>query len=87
MCGANSNHSKAEMDDWEYQDDPSDSSSYIIRISPKIFNSQSFGNDESAEYGFEFINLPPLSGSGKVMAKALDIFDNSINTEYKTYQC
>ena len=87
MCGANSNHSKTEMDDWEYQDDPSDSSSYIIRISPKIFNSQSFGNDESAEYGFEFINLPPLSGSGKVMAKALDIFDNSINTDYKTYQC
>ena len=87
MCGANSNHSYDEMDDWEYQDDPSDSSSYIIRISPERFNSQSFGNDESAQYGFEFIDLPPLSGSGKVMAKIFDVFDNSINTENETYTC
>ena len=87
MCGANSNHTVDEMDNWEYQDDPSDSSSYVIRISPEFFNSQSFGNDESAGYGFEFIDLPPLSGSGKVMAKIFDVFGNSLMTDYATYTC
>ena len=87
MCGANTNHTLEEMDNWEYKDDPSDSSSYIIRISPQFFNSQSFGQGESAGYGFEFIDLPPLSGSGKVMAKILDVFGNSLSTGYQTYTC
>ena len=83
MCGANSNHSKAEMDDWEYQDDPSDSSSYIIRISPSTFS----GTSTVAKYGFEFVGLPLLSGGAKVMAKIFDVFDNSLITVYKTYIC
>ena len=83
MCGANTNHSKAEMDDWEYQDDPSDSSSYVIRISPKPFKY----THSVARYGFEFIDLPPLTGSGKVMAKVFDVFDNTLSTVYKTYTC
>ena len=83
MCGANSNHSKAEMDDWEYQDDPSDSSSYIIRISPSTFS----GTSTVAKYGFEFVGLPLLSGSAKVMAKIFDVFDNSLNTVYEIYTC
>ena len=87
MCGANLNHTFAEMDDWEYQDDPSDSSSYVIRISPVKFNSQSYGKNEWASYGFEFINLPALTGSGKVMAKVFDVFGNSNSTAYQTYTC
>ena len=87
MCGANSNHTFDELDDWEYQDDPSDSSSYVIRISPVRFNSQSYGKNEWASYGFEFINLPALTGSGKVMAKMFDVFNNSNSTAYQTYTC
>ena len=87
MCGANSNHTLDEMDDWEYRDDPSDSSSYVIRISPERFNSQSFEKGESAGYGFVFIDLPPLSGSGRVMAKIFDVFDNSLQTDYVMYTC
>ena len=80
MCGANSNHSSSEMDNWEYQDDLS---SYVIRISPTPFTKDS----TEAEYGFEFIHLPALSGNGKVMAKVFDVFDNSLSTEYETYSC
>ena len=87
MCGANSNHTFAEMDDWEYQDDPSDTSSYVIRISPVKFDSMSYGKNESAGYGFEFINLPFLTGSGKVMAKVFDVFGNHNSTAYQTYTC
>ena len=87
MCGANSNHTLDEMDDSEYQDDPSDNSSYIIRISPVKFNSTSYGKNESAGYEFEFINLPALTGGGKVMAKVFDVFGNHNSTEYRTYTC
>lgn len=84
MCGANSNHSHSQMDDSTYQDGPS---SYEIRISPMFFNSQSYANNEDASYGFEFIHLPPLMGIGKIMAKAIDVFDNDVNTQYVTYAC
>ena len=87
MCGANSNHTFAEMDDSEYQDDPSDNSSYVIRISPVKFNSMSYGKNEWAIYGFEFIDLPALTGSGKVMAKVFDVFGNHNSTAYQTYTC
>ena len=87
MCGANSNHTLADMDNWEYQDDPTVSSSYIIRISPGFFNSKSYGMGNSASYGFEFLNLTALSGSGKVMAQIFDVFDNSVSTGYQTYTC
>ena len=84
MCGANSNHTVDDMDDWEYQDDPSDSSSYVIRINLSPFNGK---NDEWASYGFEFIDLPALTGSGKVMAKVFDVFGNHNSTAYQTYTC
>ena len=87
MCGANLDHTFEDMEDWEYQEDPTDSSSYVIRISPDTFNSQSYQNGESASYGFEFIDLPALSGSGKVMAKVFDSFGNSLTTVEKTYTC
>ena len=87
MCGANSNHSLEDLDRWEYQDDPRNSSSYVIRISPMRFSSRSYGRNESAGYGFEFIDLPSLSGNGKVMAKVFDVFGNSLNTDYVTYTC
>ena len=87
MCGANSNHSGSEMDNWEYQHDPSDDYSYVIRISPGLFDRLSYSRHEQACYGFEFIHLPALSVSGKVMAKVFDVFDNSLSTEYETYSC
>ena len=85
MIGANSNHSKTAMNDWEYQDDPSDSSSYVIRISPDYYNGKN--TEDDFKYGFEFIHLPIQSGSGKVMAKVFDVFDNSVSTGYQTYTC
>ena len=87
MCGANSNHTFKDMDYWEYRDDPADSSSYVIRISPRFFNSHSFKKGQSASYGFEFIDLPALSGSGKVMAKVFDTYGNSHTTAYESYIC
>ena len=84
MCGANRILNATEMDDWEYRNK---TASYTIRISPFFFNSQSYGKNERAKYGFEFIYLPTLTGSGKVLAQIFDIFDNSLNTEYETYTC
>ena len=46
----------------------------------------SYERGENATYGFEFVDLPPLT-SGRVMAKAIDIFDNSVETVYMTYNC
>ena len=86
MCGANSNHSFDHLDQWEYKDDPEDNSSYTIRISPMKFNRLSYGRHEPAQYGFEFIDLPVLTG-GKVMAKVIDVFDNSRETTYMAYTC
>ena len=71
---------------WEYKDDPEDNSSYTIRISPMKFNRFSYGRQEPAQYGFEFIDLPVLTG-GKVMAKVIDVFDNSRETTYMAYSC
>ena len=68
-----------------YQDDPSDSSSYVIRISPDYYNGKN--TEDDFKYGFEFIHLPIQSGTGKVMAKVFDLFGNSVSTGYQTYTC
>ena len=86
MCGAVFNHSREQLDNWEYNDDPDASSSYTIRISPGPVTSRSYERNEPATYGFEFIDLPVLTGA-KVMAKVFDIFDNSQETAYMVYTC
>jgi len=86
MCGAVFNHSSEQLDNWEYNDDPDASSSYTICISPGLVTSRSYDRNEPATYGFEFIDLPVLTGA-KVMAKVLDVFDNSQETAYMVYTC
>ena len=87
FCGINTNHSQGEVDNSNYQDNFDDPSSYVIRISPKYFNSQSFGNNQNNGWGFEFVDLPLLSGGGKVMAKIFDVFGNPKSTDYANYTC
>ena len=81
ICGAVLNHSREQLDNWEYNDDPEASSSYTIRISPGPVTSHSYERNGPATYGFELIDLPVLTGA-KVMAKVLDVFDNSQETSY-----
>ena len=83
MHGTNTNRTTSQINDQNYREDPNDASSYLIRISPKTF----FYNPDtnlpaSAEYGFEFVDLPSLAGGGRVMAKIFDVFGNSIQTDY-----
>ena len=87
FCGTNRNRTQEQVDNSSYLEDPNDDSSYLIRISPMYFNSQSFSNNQNAAWGFEFVDLPSLPGGGRVMAKIFDMFDNSISTDYEAYSC
>ena len=88
MCGTNVNHIQGQVDNSTYQDDPDDySSSYLIRISPMFFNSKSYDKNERAGWGFEFVDLPSLSGGGRVMAMIFDVFGNNKSTEFLSYTC
>jgi murein DD-endopeptidase MepM/ murein hydrolase activator NlpD len=88
MCGTNVNYTQGQVDNSTYQDDPDDySSSYLIRISPMFFNSKSYDKNERAGWGFEFVDLPLLSGGGRVMAKIFDVFGNSHSNGYFNYTC
>ena len=87
MHGTNSNRTTTQIGDPNYRDDPNDASSYLIRISPKTFTSSYYSQNKPAEYGFEFIDLPSLSGGGKVMAKIFDVFGNPKSTNYMVYDC
>lgn len=78
MCYANMIYKVTDMDKVKFGDN--------LRISPKKFNSASFGKNEWAAYGFEFFNLPEAS-AGTVYAKAYDVFGNSVTTAQTTYNC
>ena len=85
MCGTNSNRTKSQISNPNYLEDPNDDSSYLIRISPKKFTSYYLAQGKNAKYGFEFVDLP--SGGGTVMARIIDVFNNSVSTTYSTYSC
>ena len=87
FCGTNRNRTQEQVDNSSYLEDPNDESSYLIHISPMFFNSQSFSKNENASWGFEFVDLPSLPGGGRVMAKIFDVFDNSLSTDYVSYNC
>ena len=79
MCYANMiYHDNNVMDRVKFGDN--------LRISPRRFNSQSYGKNEWAAYGFEFFNLPEAS-PGTMYAKAYDVFGNSVRTASTTYNC
>ena len=87
FCGTNRNRTQEQVDNSSYLEDPNNGSSYLIHISPMFFNSQSFSKNENASWGFEFVDLPSLPGGGRVMAKIFDVFDNSLSTDYVSYNC
>ena len=87
MCGAILNHSRVQLDNWEYNNNPYTSSSYTICISPGPVTSRSYKRNEHATHGFEFIDLPVLTGAKVMMAKVFDVFDNSQETSYVVYMC
>ena len=88
MCGINTNRTTSQINDQNYREDPNDASSYLIRISPKpFFYNPDTNLPASAEYGFEFVDLPSLAGGGRVMAKIFDVFGNSTPTDYFDYTC
>ena len=87
MCGTNYNRTQSQVDKSDYLGNISNPSSYHIIISPMFFNSQSYSQNQNAGYGFEFIDLPQLGEGGTVMARVIDVFDNSVSTEYVGYSC
>ena len=87
MHGTNTNRTKSQINDQNYREDPNDAASYLIRISPKTFTSTYLETNKPAEYGFEFVDLPLLSGGGRVMAKIFDVFGTSRLTDYESYTC
>ena len=78
MCYANMIYTVSSMDKVKFGDN--------LRISPKRFNSQSYGKNEWAAYGFEFFNLQRAS-AGTLYATAYDVFGNSVTTAQTTYNC
>ena len=78
MCYANMIYTVSDMDKVKFGDN--------LRISPKRFNSRSYGKNEWAAYGFEFFSLPQASG-GTLFAKAYDVFGTSVTTAQTTYNC
>ena len=88
MCGINTNRTTSQINDQNYREDPNDASSYLIRISPKpFFYNPDTNIPASAEYGFDFVDLPSLAGGGRVMAVIFDVFGNSKSTDYFDYTC
>ena len=87
MCGTNYNRTQSQVDNSDYLGNISNPSSYHIIISPMFFNSQSYSKNQNAGYGFEFIDLPQLGAGGTVMARVIDVFDNSVSSEYVGYSC
>ena len=78
MCYANMIYTAKDMDKVKFGDN--------LNISPKRFNSASYGKNEWAACGFEFFKLPKAS-AGTVYAKAYDAFGNSVTTAQSTYNC
>ena len=78
MCYANMIYTFSNMDKKKFGDN--------LTISPKKFNSASYGKNEWAAYGFEFSQLPAAS-AGTMYAKAYDVFGNSVTTAQMTYNC